>query len=168
MDTLVALDKCVTRLIESILILLFVAFLIMVCVNVGLRYVFAKSILGGDQFVTIAFIFTSALGAAVGIAKREHIAMTFFIDQTNYALKKALYIVGLALIALVNVALIYYAIGWISKAGHFPWQPFNLPQGYVHAAIPIGSGLAIFFCMIKIILTLAERESIEVLWMPED
>lgn len=168
MDRLAAIDKTLCRVLEWLLVLLFGAFLIMVCLLVVLRYGFSTSILGGNEFVTIAFIFTSAIGGAVGITRREHIAITFFIDLLPRRIKMGFYILGLALIAAVNGALIYYTTGWMQKAGHFPWQPFNMPQGLVHAAIPIGCGLAIIFCVIKIILTLAGREQIDILWMPED
>lgn len=168
MDRLAAIDKTLCRVLEWLLVLLFGAFLIMVCLLVVLRYGFSTSILGGNEFVTIAFIFTSAIGGAVGITRREHIAITFFIDLLPRRIKMGFYILGLALIAAVNGALIYYTTGWMQKAGHFPWQPFNMPQGLVHAAIPIGCGLAIIFCVIKITLTLAGREQIDILWMPED
>ena len=168
MDLLVSLDKKLARALEWFLVGLFFVFLVLVCVMVVQRYVFATGITGGNEFVTIAFVFCSAIGGAVAISKREHIAITFFIDLLPRGLKMAIYISGLVVIAIVNAALIYYAVGWIQTAGHFPYQPLGWPQGYVHAAIPIGSALAILFCTVKIILTLAGRESIDVLWMPED
>ncbi len=163
-----ALFKGLEKTLTLLMVLALVAMIVLVFVNVVLRYGFSTSILGGNEFVTIAFIFTSAIGGAVGITRREHIAITFFIDLLPRPIKMFFYILGLALIAIVNGALIYYTTGWIEKAGHFPWQPFNMPQGLVHAAIPIGCGLAIIFCIIKIILTLAGREQIDILWMPED
>lgn len=168
LDRLAVADRLLARVLEGILVLLFSAFLVMLCLLVVLRYGFSTSILGGNEFVTIAFIFTSAIGGAVGITRREHIATTFFIDLLPRRIKMGFCILGLALIATVNGALICCTTGWMAKAGHFPWQPFNMPQGLVHAAIPIGCGLAIIFCVIKIILTLAGREQIGILWMPED
>jgi TRAP-type C4-dicarboxylate transport system permease small subunit len=168
MDFLVALDRHLTRILEWILIALFAVFLTLVCLLVVLRYGFDSSIYGGNEFVTIAFLFTSAIGGAVCISRREHIAITFFIDMLPFNAKRWAYILGLGLIAVINSAMVYYSYSWISLAGHNPWQPFGWPQGYVHAAVPLGCGLAVFYCAIKIILTAAGRESIDVLWMPED
>ncbi|MCV0425059.1 MAG: TRAP transporter small permease subunit [Roseibium sp.] len=168
MDFLIALDRQLTRILEWLLIALFAVFLVLVCLLVVLRYGFSSSIYGGNEFITIAFLFTSAIGGAVCITKREHIAITFFIDMLPYQAKKLTYILGLALVGVINGAMVYYSIGWISLAGHNPWQPFGWPQGLVHASVPIGCGLAVFYCVVKIILTAAGRESIDILWMPED
>ena len=168
MEFLVKADKWLVNVLEWLLIALFAIFLSLTCLLVFLRYMFSESILGADQIVTVAFIFTCAIGGAVGISKREHIAITFFIDLLPRTIKKWVYILGLALVAVINGYMVKLSIDWISQAGHNPWQPFNLPQGFVHAAVPIGCGLAILFCVIKIILTIADRESVDILWMPED
>lgn len=167
MNLLIALDRWLTRILEWILVTLFFGFFAMVCVLVFLRYVFATSIAGGNEGVTVAFVFTVAIGAAVAITRREHIAITFFIDLLPLVLKKAVYIFGLLLIAFINAVMIKYSIDWISLAGGAPWYPFRFPQGYFQAAIPLGCGLAIFFCFIKIALTLSGKESVDRVWMPE-
>ena len=168
MDALAAFDKWLTRLLEAILVALFAIFLVLTCVLVVLRYGFSTSIYGGNEFVTIAFLFTSAIGGAVGISRREHIAITFFIDLLPRPAKMGLYILGLVLIAVVNGYMIFYSISWIQLAGHNAWQPFGWPQGIVHAAIPVGCGLAVLFCLTRIALTLGGREQIDILWLPEE
>lgn len=168
MNRLIDIDKQLSRILEGLLMGLFVIFLILVCLLVIMRYGFSASIIGGNEFVTIAFLFTSAIGGAVAITRHEHIAITFFIDQLPHFLKMAVYLLGLILVAVVNGVMIYYSVSWIEQAGHFPWEPLGVPQGYVHASIPIGCGLAILFCLIKIVLTLSGHEKIDVLWMPED
>lgn len=167
-NLLVAIDRKLTRVLEWLLVTLLAVFLVVVCLLVILRYGLSESIFGGNEFITIAFLYTSAIGGAVGITRHEHIAITFFIDKLPHALKMAVYILGLVLIAVVNGYMIHYSVGWMQQAGHFPWQPFDMPQGYVHAAIPIGCSLAILFCAIKIVLALGGREKIDLLWMPED
>lgn len=168
MERLIAIDRWLTRVLEGLLILLFAVFLVLVCVLVVMRYGFAASILGGNEFVTIAFLFTSAIGGAVCITRREHIAITFLIDFLSPGPKKAVYILGLALIAVINGYMIHYSLSWIAQAGHNPWQPLGWPQGIVHAAVPIGCGLAVFYCFVKIVLTIGGREKTDVLWLPDD
>lgn len=168
MENLKALELKLAKILETILILLFGFIIIAVCMIVILRFIFEVGIVGSDELVRKAFLFTSAIGGAVGIAKHEHIAITVFIDNMPRPIKLVLYIIGLALIAVVNAAMIYYAWGWIATTGSYPWQPFNMPKIIVQSAIPIGCGLAILFCITKIILTLGGRENIDVVWLPED
>lgn len=168
MDLLEKIDKGLSHVLEWFLILAFAIFLVLVCLLVLLRYGLETGITGGNEFVTIAFLYTSAIGGALAISRREHIAITFFIDLLPRPIKKWIYIFGLALIAVLNGFMTYYSISWIEKTGRFPWQPLGWPQGVVQAAVPIGCTLAILYCLIKIILTIGNRENIDVLWMPED
>jgi len=168
MDTLIRIEQNLARFLEWILVGLFATFLFLVCVLVMLRYGFSSSILGGNEFVTIAFLYTSAIGGAVCIAKREHIAITFIVDMLPEGIKRWTHSIGLALIAVVNAYMVSLSITWIEKTGHFPWQPLGWPQGIVQASIPLGCGLAIVYCVIKIILTLGGRERVDILWLPED
>lgn len=168
MDALKRFEQNLARILEGVLILLFGIFLLLTVAIVVLRFGFNYGIIGSDELVRKSFLFTSAIGGAVGIARHEHIAITFFIDNMPRPLKLALYVLGLTLVGLVNAAMIWYAWDWIATTGSFPWQPFNLPKVIVTSAIPIGCGLAVLFCVVKIILTVAGRENIDVVWLPED
>lgn len=163
MDTLVKIDNWLTRILEGILVLLFFGFFTMVCLLVLLRYGFAATIIGGNEGVTIAFVFTVAIGAATAIARHEHIAITAFINILPRRARTCVHVLGLLLVALINIAMIRYSIGWISLTGAVPWYPFSIPQGYFQSAIPIGCTLAVFFCFVKVILTMAGRDRSETL-----
>ncbi len=168
MDALKSIEQRLARILEIVLIGLFGFFLILTVMIVVLRFGFNYGIIGSDELVRKSFLFTSAIGGAVGIARHEHIAITVFIDSMPRPIKMALYVLGLGLVALVNAAMIWYAWDWIATTGSYPWQPFNLPKVIVTAAIPIGCGLAVIFCVLKTILTLAGRENIDIAWLPED
>lgn len=168
MDALKRIEQRLARILEGVLVLLFGVFLLLTVMIVVLRFGFNYGIVGSDELVRKTFLFTSAIGGAVGIARHEHIAITVFIDAMPRLVKMALYVLGLALVALVNVAMIWYSYDWIATTGSYPWQPFNLPKVIVTSAIPIGCGLAVIFCVIKGILTLAGRENIDVVWLPEE
>jgi hypothetical protein len=83
MNALIIADKWLTKLLEWLLVALFFGFFFMVCVLVVLRYGFGDTIVGGNEGVTVAFVFTVAIGAAVAITRREHIAITFFRPDTR-------------------------------------------------------------------------------------
>lgn len=162
------IDNGLATVLEWMLVALFAVFFSLVCILVVLRYGFGDTIYGGNEFVTIAFLFTSAIGAAVGITRREHIAIMVFVDMLTEGPKRIAFCIQLALVALINGAMVYYSLNWIKLTGKTPWQPFDWPQGFVQGAVPLGCGLAVLFCVIKIILTLAKEESVELLWVPED
>ena len=168
MDALKSFEDWLTKFLEWILVGLFGLFIILVVSIVVLRFGFNYGVVGSDEIVRKSFLFTSAIGGAVGITRQEHIAITFFIDSGPRMLKKALFLVGLFLVGLINVAMIWYAWSWIGTTGSYPWQPFNLPEVIVQSAIPIGCGLAVLACAMKIVLTLGGRVNLDVVWLPED
>ena len=168
MERLKVFEQKLAGILETLLIVLFAFILVMVGLIVILRFGLNYGIVGGDELVRKAFLFTSVLGGAVGLVKREHIAVTYFIDGMARPLKLGFYVVGLGLIALVNAAMVYYAWPWMMATGFNTWQPFDLPKIIVQSAIPIGCGLAVVFCVVKIILTLGGRENIDNIWLPED
>ncbi|MFA3918765.1 TRAP transporter small permease [Ruegeria hyattellae] len=167
MDTLSAIDHVLTRVIEALMVVLFGVFLVIVVTKVLMRP-FDMAIYGVDEQVKIAFLCTSALGGAVAITKREHIAITFFIDMMPYYIKMAFYVAGLVLVGVMNAALVWLSIDWIAGPGKNMWQPFGMPQGYVFIIVPTSCSIAVFYCFVRVVLTLGGRDSIDVLWMPED
>ncbi|WP_120634209.1 TRAP transporter small permease [Ruegeria sp. EL01] len=167
MDTLSTIDRVLTRVIEGLMVVLFGMFLVIVVTKVLMRP-FDMAIYGVDEQVKIAFLCTSALGGAVAITKREHIAITFFIDLMPYYVKMAFYVAGLVLVGVMNAALVWLSFDWIAGPGRNMWQPFGMPQGYVFIIVPISCAIAVFYCFVRVVLTLGGRDSIDVLWMPED
>lgn len=167
MHTLSVIDRVLTRMVIALMVILFAVFLVIVVSKVLMRP-FDMAIYGVDELVKIAFLCTSALGGAVAISRREHIAITFFIDALPRRMKMAFYILGLALIGVMNGVLVWLSFDWISGPGASLWQPFGFPQSYVFAIVPISCSLAVFYCLVRIVLTLGGHESIDILWMPED
>lgn len=167
MKLIATLEAWLTYAIETVMVILFAIFLVIVCAKVLLRP-FDQAIYGVDELVKIAFLTTSALGGAVAIGKREHIAITVFIEALPRPLTMAFYILGLVLVAAMNAALVYLSIDWIAGPGGNIWQPFGMRQAYVFAVVPIACGLAVLYCLAKIALTLGGAESVDRLLMPED
>jgi TRAP-type C4-dicarboxylate transport system permease small subunit len=154
MKWLKKIELVFTRLLEYILRLLFLCFLTLVIVLVFLRYGFNTTIVGGNELVVILFIYTSAIGAAVIIGKREHIAITYFIEKMSPLINRLVNILNFLLIAILNGVLIKYSIPWISKTGSYSTATLGIPQLYLQIIVPISCSIAIFYCFVQIILLL--------------
>jgi len=162
-----AFNRTLTVALEAIMVILFAVFLVIVCAKVMMRP-FDAAIYGVDELVKIAFLTTSALGGAVAISRREHIAITLFIDWLPPVVKTIVYVLGLALVGAMNALLVYLSFDWIAGPGNSIWQPFGMKQSYVFVVVPIACAIAVVFCVVKIILTLGGRENTDILWVPED
>ncbi|NQU27944.1 MAG: TRAP transporter small permease [Candidatus Marinimicrobia bacterium] len=155
MKWLIKSERVFTRLMEFIISFFFLGIIIMVITLVVLRYGFNTTIVGGNELVVILFIYTSAIGAAVIVGKKEHIAITYFIDKLPPFPKKLVNIFNLLMITLLNGAMIVYSIPWISRTGNYLTAVLGIPQIFSQIIVPIGCGMAILYCLFHIVLALS-------------
>ncbi len=154
----VEIEQILTRILEGIIVLCFFSILILVITLVILRYGFNTTIIGGNEFVVILFIYTSALGAAIIVEKKEHIAITWFIDKLPLSLRKMVDIIDFLLIAFINGVMIWYSIRWINTTGGYLTAVLRIPQFYAQLIVPIGCGVAILYCLYHVVLTLNPKK----------
>ncbi|MCH8069622.1 MAG: TRAP transporter small permease [Candidatus Marinimicrobia bacterium] len=154
MKWLIKSERVFTRLMEYIISIFFFFIIILVITLVVLRYGFNTTIVGGNELIVILFIYTSAIGAAIIIGKKEHIAITYFVDKLPPQLKKLVDIFNLLMIALLNGVMIVYSIPWISKTGNYLTAVLGIPQIFSQIIVPIGCFMAILYCLFHIVLVL--------------
>ncbi len=145
----------------------FVMFALIVA-QVTLRYGFNESIGGANELATILFAYTSALGIAVGIAKRDHMAISWFTKRLPPTTRKVIDVVGLMLLLLINLVIFWYSLRWISITGSRMISVLHVPRWTAQIAIPIGTGASVIFCFIKLWLGLRGDEELGVPWMQDD
>jgi TRAP-type C4-dicarboxylate transport system permease small subunit len=151
---LIETEKICTRLLEIIISFCFFCIISIVLTLVILRYGFNTTIVGANELVVILFIYTSALGAAVVIGKKEHISITYFVDKLPISFRKIVGIVSFLSIAFLNGVIIWYSIFWIKITGSYLTAVLRIQQAFAQIIVPIGCGLAILYCIYHIIITL--------------
>ena len=146
--------KMATHVLEWLVTLCFFVILMLTIILVILRYGFNEAIIGGSELVEYLFIYTTAIGAAAALGRREHIKITWFIDKLAPGYRKIVDILGFLLIALINVVMIYYSVPWIRTVGSFESPVLRLPNRLIQIGIPIGCGLAILYCLYHILIVI--------------
>jgi len=74
------IESILTKMLEGLLAICFLAIVTIVITLVVLRYAFNSSITGANEVITILFVYTTSLGAAVAVGRREHISITFAVE----------------------------------------------------------------------------------------
>ena len=144
--------KIATDTLEWLVTLCFFVILGLTVILVILRYGFNEAIIGGSELVEYLFIYTTAIGAAAALGRRQHIKITWFIDKLSPVFRKVADTAGFLLIALINAVMIYYSIPWIRTVGGFESPVLRLPNRLIQIIIPIGCGLVIFYCLYHILI----------------
>ena len=158
-DLIARLDRAIINTAEVTIVAALIVIFALVNLLVVLRYVFGSTIVGGNEFIVVLFIYTTAIGAAVAVSRKEHIAINFLVDRLPVGSRKILEIFGFALIALINAVMVWYSLTiWIPLTGRFILPALQLPQGYAQAAVPIGCGLVALSSLLHMALLLAGKE----------
>ena len=162
------LEGILVRTLELIFCICFLVMFALVVTQVALRYGFNQSIGGANELATILFAYTSALGIAVGIAKRDHMAISWFTERLPPTSRKIIDVIGLILLALINIVIFWYSLRWIGITGSRMISILQVPRWTAQIAIPIGTGASVVFCFIKLWLGLRGDEELGVPWMQDD
>jgi len=145
------IDAILTRALEFVLAMCLLAIATIVVTLVILRYVFNSSITGSNELVTILFVYTTAIGAAVAIARRDHIAIPFAVEALPIRGQRIAGIVELVLVAIFNAVMVGYSIEWIRITGNYLMPATGLPRAVAQVSVPLGCGLAILYCLFRMI-----------------
>ena len=154
MASLEKTEKLLTRLLEGIASLCLLAILVLIVVLVTLRYVFNAGIVGANEFATILFVYTTAIGSAVAIGRREHISVDYLVEKLGPGSRRWADVGALVLVAVINGVLLWQSLHWISVTGSYIMPATLLPRVVVQVSVPIGCSLAIFYCFVRLANTL--------------
>ncbi len=139
------LAESVAYFLEVVLGYVFLVITAATIVLVILRYFFGTTIVGGQEFVVSCFIYTTAIGAAVLLARGEHIAIQVFHDLLPSGGRRWLRRVNHLLVAALNGVLVVLSVPWIRSVGQFPSPVLRIPQAVVLLSLPIGCGLVALY-----------------------
>jgi TRAP-type C4-dicarboxylate transport system permease small subunit len=140
-----------TRILEQLLTMLLFTIFGMIVILVILRYVFGTTIIGGNEATVIAFVYTTAIGAAISISRDEHISIRYFTGKLSPRAQQVLGQFQLILVALLNLLIATYAFGWIQRTGGFLMPALGLPQMVAQITVPLGAILSVLYCLARII-----------------
>jgi TRAP-type C4-dicarboxylate transport system permease small subunit len=143
-----------TIILDAVIASFFTAILLITILQVLLRYGFNQAVLGGNEAMESLFIYTTAIGAAAAIRRRQHININFVVKLLPVPLQRVADVLVHLLVAFLNGVMIYYSAAWISKVGGNESPVMRIPEWIMQISIPMGCSLVIFYCLVNIILTI--------------
>ncbi len=154
MRTLKRAEKVLTRLLEATVSVCLLAIFALIVTLVFLRYVFNAGIVGANETATLLFVYSTAVGAAVAVGRGEHVAITFLVERIGPRARQTAEIGVLALVAVINGVILRESLSWIAITGGYIMPATQLPRVVAQVSVPLGCGLAIVYCLIRIATTL--------------
>ena len=96
------------RLLECLLSITFMGIFTLVVLLVVMRYLFNSTVVGGNEATVMLFIYTTALGAAVDVARGKHIIVDTFVNYLPPVARYWLDIFNLVIVGVLNGFLMKY------------------------------------------------------------
>ena len=158
MDLIRKIEHALTLALDVLISFFFTVILSITILQVFLRYGFNTSILGGNETMEGLFIYTTALGAAIAVRRRQHISIGFLLDKFPNLLRKIIEVFGLLMVAVLNAVMIYYSVPWIKKVGSHDSPVMRIPEWTIQVSIPIGCGFVLLYCLYLILLLLIDKD----------
>jgi C4-dicarboxylate transporter DctQ subunit len=118
--------------------------------------VFNTSIIGANEVITILFVYTTSIGSALAVKKREHITIPFLVNFLPPKARRWIDVIGLSLILLINGVMLFYSLSWIKTTGNFLMPATGWPRMTAQLCIPFGCGLSVLYCLALIVNVLTE------------
>lgn len=121
--------------------LMMASLVVIVCVDLTLRYFFRSPLLWGNEVTEIILLYITFLGAAWVFREDGHVAIDVFTNIAGKRGKKILVVISYLLIGIVSGVLIYY--GFYTAYDHHVRGVFNptvmeTPIALIVMIIPIG------------------------------
>jgi len=139
------IEKIVSVLCKIFLLiasLMMAALVVIVCIDLALRYFFNAPLLWGTEVTEILLLYITFLGAAWVFKEDGHVVVDVLVGKTSGKQKKILMAFSYTLITVVSAVLIYY--GFYATYDHYNRGVFNptileTPIALIIIIIPIGS-----------------------------
>lgn len=152
-NTLENLVTGFNRILVLIASLMMAGLMMIVCVDLTLRYFFNAPLLWGTEVTEILLLYITFLGMAWVFKENGHVVIDVFTSQVDGRKKKILNGISYFLVGIVSAVLIYY--GFYTTLDHFRRGVFNptvieTPIALIIIVIPIGSLPLFLEVLIKI------------------
>lgn len=130
------------------------ACIILVNVNVIMRYLFKSPLQWSEEVVTGLFVWTVFIGSAFAHRKRAHLGVDIVVnllpDKTNKVISTIVAFLQLAILIMVTIISTQYVYHSLYVRGHYKptlTDVLRIPKAYFAAAVPIGFGLSTIYAI---------------------
>ncbi|WP_153142916.1 TRAP transporter small permease [Nesterenkonia halophila] len=157
------------KAVETLMIIFLVVMVLLVFLNMSLRYLFDYGLVWSEEIARLCFIYLVYLGAVGAFRDNRHLGMQTLLERLPSLAKKTLYVVVQLIIIWVMVLLVSGSWDLVVQSVGDRWVATQYPRSLIYA-IGIVTGAAIsLISLTNIFRLLVLKLSVEeLLAIPED
>ena len=150
-------EHALALVLDGVITSFFGIIVLLTIFQVFLRYGLNSSLLGANASMEGLFIYTTAIGAAAAIRRRQHISINCLVILLPLVWRRAADVLVHLLVIFLNAVMIYYSVRWIRMVGSNESPVMRIPEWTMQISIPVGCGLVILYCAVNIIRTVSGK-----------
>ena len=139
--------RILSRVVEGLIILSASVILIIVTIEVGLRYIFGLSLIFTEELSRYLMVWVVFLGGAIAIRDGSHITISVFVVRLNTKMRQIVQTVAHALTLAFLVVITIEGIRILPRQLYQMCITIDISLFYFYLAIPTGSILMIIFLL---------------------
>ncbi|WP_055069247.1 TRAP transporter small permease [Clostridium massiliamazoniense] len=143
--------KFLNKTLEVICMSIIVLMVLLALWQVISRYFLNKPSTTSEELLIYCFVWVSLLGAAYVFGKRDHMAMSFFVEKLPPAKNNLTKIISeVAVLVFAGAVLVYGGIE-ITKLAMGQVSPaLGVPMGYIYTVLPLSGVITIIYSVINL------------------
>lgn len=155
---LISIQKIIDRAIFNLLSVVLGIMVIMVVAQVFARFILNNPSMILEELLRFSLIWSVMLGAVSAFIRKEHIALTYFIDKFSDKFRNVLFfIINLITLGFLGFVMVYGGIRLCDATMKQLTPMLNLSMGYVYLIIPIAGSLMAFVVLLQTLEIVLQR-----------
>lgn len=132
--------------------LMFAITLVIVVVNVFMRYFAGHILPWGEEVATSCFVYTTFIGAAWCLRTHQHVGVDLVVDRMPAGVRKAVQLLTDLVIVVLNSYITYLSVQFIISSKIKTMPILKISSIYLNASLLIGFGLMAIYSLVNLIL----------------
>lgn len=125
--------------LEKILFLLLVTMVTIVFANVIGRFFFHSALTWADEVVRFLFVWSTFIGATVGVAYGSHIGMDLLLQMVNLTTRRIMGVLSHLIVIVFLVVWAYYGWELVEENLYYLAPATGIPMGYIFIIGPVAA-----------------------------
>lgn len=133
--------QSVNRLLNGILVVVFIIMMLAVTLQVFFRYVLNNPLSGSEEIARLTLVWVTFVGSAVAVRDNTHLKIDFLVERLSAGWR-------LLALSLTDVATLVFSVLLVvigTRLAEFSWvfesAALRFPMTYFHAALPVSAAL---------------------------
>jgi TRAP-type C4-dicarboxylate transport system permease small subunit len=130
---------------------MFAITMVIVVVNVFMRYFIGHVIPWGEEVATSCFVYTVFVGAAWCLRTRQHVGVDLLVDKLPPLGRKIMRVITDAIILVINGYITYLSVLYIISSKLKTMPILKISSVYLNFALTLGFGLMSIYALVNVI-----------------